>query len=317
MHRDLLKELNYLIFDTMYKNYYGDPDLALRVRDLGYKVIPCGTAWMENSNAFDEVEEIRREEDFDKDHKKFIERWASKFDVKSTDSATINRGKQMLAGGLPMEVCSRILAIINTGDYNELVDEMSMYETQHKYYFEKDYALNVFATIVSMGNKFPTFLKNRNYPISRELLKLTFENITESILVFKEIAHRVKYIQPDNIRNIVMVGYIMYLINKKRKNNDFVFIKHYKGTDIKYNGQFYDTTYNIKTETFAELIFKLDLLSNVFVKIDYLELNIFETYLEKKAVNFQNIFNALEYFINNKVNEKRQGKQNAYTWDAK
>ena len=66
MHRDLLKELNYLIFDTMYKNYYGDPDLALRVRDLGYKVIPCGTAWMENSNAFDEVEEIRREEDFDK-----------------------------------------------------------------------------------------------------------------------------------------------------------------------------------------------------------------------------------------------------------
>ena len=316
-HREILKDLDNIIFDTHYINYYGDPDFALRARNKGYLVMPCPTAWMENTNAFDEIETERRDDDFNNDHNKFVKRWEEGFDVPDSSSAKINRGKSIQGGGIASEFCARIIHHIVEEEYEDIVGELALHRNSNKYYFEKDYAQIVFAVIVSMGDKFPTFLESRNYPLSRELLKLMFNNIQSPILNFKTVASKVKYIQPYNLRNIVMTGYIMYLINIDRNNKDFTFIEYYKGTNIKYNGKFYDTTYNIHTDTFAELIFQLDDKSNQFKKIDYLELSIFESYLKDKKLEFMYIFNALEYFTTAKMSEKRSGGMNAYTWGFK
>jgi len=320
-HKEILKSVDNVIFDTYLTNYYGDPDFALRARDKGYPVIPCPTAWMENTNAFDEVEKERRDDNFNNDHDNFVKRWESKFDVPDNSSAQINKGKSIQGGGISSEFCSRIMHHIQHEDFECIVGEISLREninaTTH-YYLEEQYVSDVFGYIVSMGKLFPTFLKTRNYPLQRNLFRLFLSEMKNPVLDFKTVINKAKWIDSEIVRNLIMSGYIIYLKNKKEGKTDFIFIKDYKDTNIGYKDKhFYDTVHNLKTTTFCEMIGLLDDISSKFPVIDYLELKLFETYLSNNQISFQYMFNALEYFTNKKIDERRKGKFDAYTWDFK
>jgi len=62
--------------DIYYTSFYGDPDLGLRVHEMGGVVKTCPDAWMSLGSVHDDVK-VKSLESYEKeDKKKFIERWS-------------------------------------------------------------------------------------------------------------------------------------------------------------------------------------------------------------------------------------------------
>ena len=63
------------LFDPTFRNYWADPDLSLRVLELGGEVEVCQNAWLELEQAEDEVKRTNLSTSFDSDTEAFFAKW--------------------------------------------------------------------------------------------------------------------------------------------------------------------------------------------------------------------------------------------------
>lgn len=66
------------LFSPIFKNYWADPDLSLRVWSMGGEVAVCRNAWVKIEQIVDQVKLNNLDSSFDDDTKAFFDRWHDK-----------------------------------------------------------------------------------------------------------------------------------------------------------------------------------------------------------------------------------------------
>ncbi|AVT78134.1 hypothetical protein RPPS3_40720 [Rhodopseudomonas palustris] len=66
------------LFDPEFRNYWADPDLSLRIHEIGGRVAICPDAWLEIDQAADEVKQSNLSGSFEKDTETFFGKWQSR-----------------------------------------------------------------------------------------------------------------------------------------------------------------------------------------------------------------------------------------------
>ncbi|BEV73307.1 hypothetical protein THUN1379_27890 [Paludibacterium sp. THUN1379] len=63
------------LFDPVFRNYWADPDLSLRIHAMGGSVQVCQNAWIEIAQAEDVVKQANLASSFEKDTETFFAKW--------------------------------------------------------------------------------------------------------------------------------------------------------------------------------------------------------------------------------------------------
>jgi GT2 family glycosyltransferase len=67
------------LFDPIFTNYWGDPDLCMRIWENGGSVDVCNTALIQVAQSDDEVKSQNLAKSFSKDTERFLDRWHPKY----------------------------------------------------------------------------------------------------------------------------------------------------------------------------------------------------------------------------------------------
>jgi len=315
-----VEKLGYL-FDIEYKNYFQDPDLALRVLHNNGKVEICKDAWCSNHVVLDKLTEERVIENFDDDFNKFTEKWHSIYGKGfKKEPDLINLGVKLVKGGIPMECCMRIIQFIKGKEWDEICKDLI--NSHHT--LGAEYLYSTLGFIMGKLKDIPFLYEQFNFTLQKRLITEFIDRMweTECILNFKTVISKYREVKVENTRNLLMCGLIYLILNIKNSiRADVLFIKNYKNTDIHYEinqKTFHDTKYEISSPNFYSLIEEIDKHNSELSSVDYLELKYIEfllfSFLPDRDNLKENLFAVVDYFGNKSVDERRMGKTTGYLW---
>ncbi len=305
-------------YDTSYTKYCGDPDLALKIVNMGGKVEPCFNAWLSNYNVIDNLDKSNKINYWQKDYETFFNRWHNIFGKGiERKPEIVNKGINLPSNETPNELCFRIIKKLNEKDWRQADRELAS-----NIAYDENYLEDLFGFILMNLGWTPLYTKNGNLYFQSELFTWLLPKLVDKPVLlplkFREVFTKQDQITNKMMRNLLIASYFIFFINRfKKVSRKINILENYKNTDVYYEGgKFCSNT--VISSSLTDLIKQIDDKDSSTPPIDYLELQVLELSLNIKINNrkelIKYLFSFIDYFCNRDIEERRLNQDCGLYW---